>query len=202
MKNNFIVIEGNIGSGKTTLSKMIADKYNGKLVLEEFENNSFLPKFYQNPEKYAFPLEMSFLAERFNQLNESVLNRDLFSPLTVADYYVFKSLIFSEITLSVDEYKLYRKFFYVMYTNIVKPDLYVYLHQNTDRLLYNIKERGRDYEQNIDIEYLDKINKAYMEYVKKQNNLNILILDVSKVDFVKNINDRENILEKIFANFK
>ncbi len=202
MKNNFVVIEGNIGSGKTTLSKMIADKYNGKLVLEEFENNSFLPKFYRNPEKYAFTLEMSFLAERFNQLNEIVLSGGVASQLTVADYYVFKSLIFSEITLSKDEYKLYQKFFYLMYANIVKPDLYVYLHQNTGKLLSNIKERGRDYEQNVDIEYLDKINKSYMKYIKKQNNINILILDVSNIDFVKNIEDRENILEKIFANCK
>ncbi len=200
MKNNFIVIEGNIGSGKTTLSKMIAEEYNAKLVLEEFDENPFLPKFYEDQDKYAFPLEMSFLAERFQQLNETLLNRDLFKQLTVADYYVFKSLIFSEITLTEDEYKLYRKFFHIMYTDLVKPDLYVYLYQTTDRLLENIKKRGREYERNINRDYLDKINASYMKYIKEHDYLNILILDVSEVNFVKNLSKREKIMAKIFAN--
>lgn len=199
MKNNFIVIEGNIGSGKTTLSKMIAEKYDAKLVLEEFDENPFLPKFYQDPEKYAFPLEMSFLAERFQQLNETLLNRDLFKQLTIADYYVFKSLIFSEVTLTKDEYKLYRKFFHIMYADLVKPDLYVYLYQTTDRLLYNIEKRGRQYEQNIDRNYLDKINQAYMKYIKEHSYLNILILDISDIDFVENFLMKEKIISKIFA---
>ncbi len=200
MKNNLIVIEGNIGSGKTTLARMIADKYKAKLVLEEFDENPFLPKFYEDPEKYAFPLEMSFLAERFQQLNENLLNRDLFKQLTIADYYVFKSLIFSKVTLTEDEFKLYRKFFHIMYSDLVKPDLYVYLYQTTDRLLKNIQKRGRKYEQKIDRNYLDKINKAYMKYIKEHSYLNILILDVSNVDFVKNILIKEKIIAKIFAN--
>ncbi len=202
MKNNFIVIEGNIGSGKTTLSKMIAEEYNAKLVLEEFDENPFLPKFYEDQDKYAFPLEMSFLAERFQQLNETLLNRDLFKQLTVADYYVFKSLIFSEITLTEDEYKLYRKFFHIMYTDLVKPDLYVYLYQKTDRLLENIKKRGREYERNINRDYLDKINTSYMKYIKEHDYLNILVLDVSEVDFVENLSKREKIMTKIFAKYK
>ncbi|MFV0531458.1 MAG: deoxynucleoside kinase [Flavobacteriales bacterium] len=199
MKNNFIVIEGNIGSGKTTLAKMIAEKHDAKLVLEKFEENPFLPKFYEAPEKYAFPLEMSFLAERFQQLNEKLLSRDLFKQLTVADYYVFKSLIFSEITLTEDEYKLYRKFFHIMYSDLIKPDLYVYLYQTTDRLLENIQKRGRRYEQNINRNYLDKINKSYMKYIKEHTYLNILILDVSNIDFVKNFTVKEKIISKIFA---
>lgn len=199
MKNNFIVIEGNIGSGKTTLSKMIAEKYEAKLVLEEFDENPFLPKFYENSEKYAFPLEMSFLAERFQQLNETLLNRDLFKQLTIADYYVFKSLIFSEITLTKDEYILYRKFFHIMYTDLIKPDLYVYLYQTTDRLLENISRRGRQYEQNINRNYLNKINQSYMKYIKEHSYLNVLILDVSEVDFIQNDSIKEKIISKIFA---
>ncbi len=200
MKNNLIVIEGNIGSGKTTLARMIADKYEAKLVLEEFDKNPFLPKFYRDPEKYAFPLEMSFLAERFQQLNKNLLNRDLFKQLTIADYYVFKSLIFSKVTLTEDEFKLYRKFFHIMYSDLIKPDLYVYLYQTTDRLLENIQKRGRKYEQKIDRNYLDKINKAYMKYIKEHSYLNVLTLDISNVDFVKNISIKEKIISKIFAN--
>lgn len=133
MDINFLVIEGNIGAGKTTLSTMISQKYNAKLILEQFSDNPFLPKFYKDPDKYSFPLEMSFMAERYNQLKKQVADQDLFKNFTVADYYFMKSLIFSKSTLQEDEYSLYRKFFDIIYQNIPKPSLYVYLHLSTER---------------------------------------------------------------------
>ena len=145
MEYNFIAIEGNIGSGKTSLSKMLAKEFDAKLILEQFADNPFLPKFYEDRKKYAFPLEMSFLAERYQQLSDEIIHTEQFSPFTVSDYYVFKSLVFAEITLEKEEYKLYKRLFLMMYNNLVKPDLVVYLYQNTDRLLYNIKNRGRVY---------------------------------------------------------
>ncbi len=196
-KYSYIAIEGNIGAGKTTLAKMIADEFNARLVLERFADNPFLPKFYEDKERFALPLEMSFLADRYQQLSDDIAQYDLFKNLVVSDYYIFKSLIFSQVTLQKDEYALYRRIFDVMYKEIAKPDLYIYLHQNTDRLLQNIKKRGRDYEQNIQAGYLDKIHKGYFNFIKSEQNLNTLIIDVSEMDFVKNSSDYENILKKI-----
>ena len=196
-KYNYIAIEGNIGAGKTTLANMIADEFNARLVLERFADNPFLPKFYEDKERYAFPLEMSFLADRYQQLSDDIAQYDLFKNLVVSDYYIFKSLIFSQVTLQEDEYALYRRIFNVMYKEITKPDLYIYLYQNTDRLLENIKKRGREYEQNIQAGYLDKIHKGYFNFIKSEKNLNTLIIDVSEMDFVKNPLDYENILKKI-----
>jgi deoxyguanosine kinase len=186
MEKNFIAIEGNIGSGKTTLSKLLAKDYGAKLVLEQFADNPFLPKFYEDAKKYAFPLEMSFLAERYQQLSDETSQPDLFSPFIISDYYVFKSIIFSEVTLEQDEFELYRRLFYIMYKNLQKPDLYVYLYQNTDRLLKNIAKRGRPYEQNIKPDYLDKIQKGYLDFMKKESQIKFLIIDVTKADFVNN----------------
>jgi len=197
MKYNFIAIEGNIGSGKTSLSKMLSDEYGAKLILEQFADNPFLPKFYKDQKKYAFPLEMSFLAERYQQLSDETSQPDLFSPFIISDYYVFKSLIFAEITLEEEEFKLYRRLFMMMYNNLVKPDLFVYLYQNTDRLLENIKKRGREYERNIQANYLEKINKGYLEFMKKQTNLKILVVDVSKIDFVNNREDYQKLKDII-----
>ncbi len=197
MKYNFIAIEGNIGSGKTSLSKMLSEEYGAKLILEQFADNPFLPKFYKDQKKYAFPLEMSFLAERYQQLSDETSQPDLFSPFIISDYYVFKSLIFAEITLEEEEFKLYRRLFMMMYNNLVKPDLFVYLYQNTDRLLENIKKRGREYERNIQANYLEKINKGYLEFMKKQTNLKILVVDVSKIDFVNNREDYQKLKDII-----
>jgi 2-amino-4-hydroxy-6-hydroxymethyldihydropteridine diphosphokinase len=196
-KYNYIAIEGNIGAGKTTLANMIADEFNARLVLERFADNPFLPKFYEDKDRYALPLEMSFLADRYQQLSDDIAQYDLFKNLVVSDYYIFKSLIFSQVTLQEDEYALYRRIFDVMYKEITKPDLYIYLYQNTDRLLQNIKKRGRDYEQNIQAGYLDKIHKGYFNFIKSEQNLNTLIIDVSEMDFVKNPEDYEEILKKI-----
>ena len=196
-KYNYIAIEGNIGAGKTTLANMIGDEFNARLVLERFADNPFLPKFYKDKDRFAFPLEMSFLADRYQQLSDDIAQFDLFKNLIVSDYYIFKSLIFSQITLQKDEYNLYRRMFDVMYKEITKPDLYIYLYQNTERLLENIKKRGRDYEKDIQPGYLDKIHKGYFNFIKTEQDLNTLIIDVSDMDFVKNIEDYHSILSKI-----
>ncbi len=198
-KFNYIAIEGNIGSGKTSLSKMIGDDFNAKLVLERFADNPFLPKFYKDEERYAFPLEMSFLADRYHQLTDDLAQFDLFKNFIVSDYFIFKSLIFAQITLPKEEYRLYRKMFDIMYKEISKPDVYVYLFQNTDRLIENIKKRGREYEQNIQPEYLDKIHKGYLNFIKTKEHLNTLIIDVSQLDFVNNESDYRSILKRILA---
>jgi deoxyguanosine kinase len=194
---NYIAFEGNIGAGKTTLSTKIAEDFNAKTVLERFADNPFLPKFYEDQNRYAFPLEMSFLADRYKQLSDDLAQFDLFKDFIVADYHIFKSLIFAKVTLQEDEFRLYKTLFDIVYREMPKPDLYVYLYQNTERLLQNIKKRGRSYEQNIPADYLDKINSGYLDYIKSQTNLNVLIVDVSDRDFVKNQEDYLYILDEI-----
>ncbi|RPG37135.1 2-amino-4-hydroxy-6-hydroxymethyldihydropteridine diphosphokinase [Flagellimonas sp.] len=195
-----IAIEGNIGAGKTTLSKMIANDFNAKLVLERFADNPFLPKFYEDQARYAFPLEMSFLADRYQQFMDDTSQFDLFKNFMVSDYDIFKSLIFAKVTLQKEEYNLYRKVFSFMYKEVKKPEIYLYLYQNTERLLANIKKRGRDYEQNIDPVYLEKINRGYLDFIKSHPNQNSIILDMGELDFVHNPNDYEFILEKLEDN--
>ena len=197
---NYIAIEGNIGAGKTTLTKRIAEDFNAKMVLERFADNPFLPKFYKDKNRYAFSLELSFLADRYQQLSDDLAQFDLFKDFIVGDYHIFKSLIFAKITLSDDEYRLYRKLFEIVYKEMPKPDLYVYLYQNTDRLLTNIKNRGRSYEQNIEGDYLEKINRGYLDYIKSQFGLKVLIIDISNRDFVKNQSDYLYILQEIQKN--
>ncbi|WP_321309799.1 deoxynucleoside kinase [Marinifilum fragile] len=198
MDYNFIVIEGNIGAGKTTLSHKISEERNAKLILEQFAENPFLPKFYKDPEKYSFPLEMSFLADRYNQLKKELSERDLFKSFTISDYYFMKSLIFSKQTLQDDEYTLYRQFFHIIYNSLPKPDLYVYLHSNVEKLLTNIKKRGREYEQEITAEYLLKIQDSYFEFFKQQQDLKFLVIDTNDIDFVNQQSDYEKITEAIF----
>ena len=196
-KYNYIAIEGNIGAGKTSLANLLSDTFNAKLVLERFADNPFLPKFYEDKERYAFPLEMSFLADRYQQLSDDLAQFDLFKNFIISDYYIFKSLIFAQVTLPEDEYLLYRKMFNLIYKEIPKPDLYVYLYQNTDRLLENIKKRGRTYEQNIESEYLEKIHDGYKSFINTQDGLNLLIIDVSEMDFVNTAADYNFIINKI-----
>jgi deoxyguanosine kinase len=196
-KFNYIAIEGNIGAGKTTLATKIADDFNAKIVLERFADNPFLPKFYKDQNRYAFPLEMSFLADRYQQLSDDLAQFDLFKDFIVADYHIFKSLIFAKVTLQEDEFRLYKTLFDIIYKEMPKPDLYVYLYQNTERLLKNIKKRGRNYEQEIPAEYLDKINKGYLDYMKSQTDLKVLVIDVSDFDFVKKQEDYLKILDAI-----
>ncbi|WP_250435725.1 2-amino-4-hydroxy-6-hydroxymethyldihydropteridine diphosphokinase [Hanstruepera flava] len=194
---NYIAIEGNIGAGKTSLATKIATDFNAKLILERFADNPFLPKFYEDAKRYAFTLEMSFLADRYQQISDDLSQLDLFKDFMVSDYDIYKSLIFSKITLPEDEFRLYRRLFYLMYKDIAKPELYVYLYQNTERLQENIKKRGRDYEQNIDNDYLDKINAGYLEFLKNQTDLNVKTIDISDKDFVKNREDYLWILNEI-----
>jgi deoxyadenosine/deoxycytidine kinase len=196
-KYNYIAIEGNIGAGKTSLASLMSDEFNARVVLERFADNPFLPKFYEDKERFAFPLEMSFLADRYQQLSDDLAQFNLFKNLIVSDYYIFKSLIFAQVTLQKDEYALYRKMFDIMYKEISKPDLYIYLYQNTDRLLENIKKRGRDYEQNIQADYLQKIHDGYHNFIKTEQHLNTLIIDVSELDFVNNHKDYKQILKTI-----
>lgn len=194
---NYIAIEGNIGAGKTTLATKISKDFNAKLILEQFSENPFLPKFYENPKRYGFTLEMSFLTERYQQTSEQLAQTDLFKQFVVSDYDIFKSLIFSKVTLNGDEFVLYRKLFYMLYNQVVKPNLYVYLYQNTERLIENIRKRGRSYEQNISREYLKRIQEGYLEFIQNHKDINPLIIDVSELDFVKNKSDYDLIIREI-----
>jgi deoxyguanosine kinase len=196
---NYVVIEGNIGAGKTTLARRIADQFNAHLILEHFADNPFLPKFYDDPEKYSFPLELSFLASRYKQLTEELVPQDLFKAFTVADYYFMKSLVFSASTLNGDEYNLYRQIFYIIYGSLPKPDIYVYLHLNTERLLKNIERRGRSYEKSISKEYLQKIQDSYFSFFKQNPGNKYLVIDINGIDFVTNDHDYSKIIDAIFS---
>ncbi len=194
---SFINIEGNIGSGKSSLSKKIAADFDANLILEEFENNPFLPKFYEDPEKNAFPLELSFMAERFQQLIGKESNLNLFSKIKIADYSFFKSKLFAQNNLKEDEYNLFNKLYNIMFSSIKHPELLIYLHSNIERLQKNIQLRGREYEQNIDNEYLKNIEQKYFDYLKKQDNFPVLIIDVSNIDFVKDKKHYQKIISEI-----
>ncbi len=198
-KLNYIAIEGNIGAGKTSLATKIATDFNAKLILERFKDNPFLPKFYQDQSRYAFPLEMSFLADRYQQLLEDITQFDLFKECVVADYDAYKSLIFAKVTLAEEEFNLYKKLFNLMHKELAKPDVYVYLYQNTDRLIENIQKRGRKYEKGIPPEYLNKINAGYLEYIKTQPQEKVKIIDVSGMDFVKNRKDYLFVLKQLLS---
>ncbi len=197
---NFLVIEGNIGSGKTTLANMISEHYNAQFVGEAFADNPFLEKFYAEPRSYAFTLEMSFMAERYSQLMNELQNRDLFKDFAVADYYFMKSLIFASVTLKDDEYNLYRKFFDIIYSRLPRPDLYVYLHKNVSNLKDQINKRGRSYEKNISPDYLENITNAYFRFFKQQQDFPVVIIDTNQIDFVKNETDYKKICNAIFNN--
>lgn len=184
---NFIVIEGNIGAGKTTLAKKLSFDFNARLILEQFADNPFLPKFYSDPEKHAFPLELSFLAERYQQLKNELSRQDLFKPSIVSDYYFLKSLIFAKANLGNDEFGLYSKLFHIINGSLPKPDLFVYLYHDVERLQENIKKRGRSYEQNIPDDYLLKIQSTYFDFIKQLTDLRILVIDVNNIDFANDI---------------
>lgn len=193
----YVAIEGNIGAGKTTLATKIAEDFNAKLILERFAENPFLPSFYDDQARYAFPLEMSFLADRYQQFTEDTNQLDLFKSFMISDYNIYKSLIFAKVTLQQNEFDLYRKVFNFMYKEVKKPKIYVYLYQTTERLLQQIKQRGRDYEQNIEISYLERINRGYFDFLKTYPKENQLIIDVSDLDFVGLTADYETILTRI-----
>jgi len=202
MKYNFIAIEGNIGAGKTSLATMISEEYNARLILEQFEDNAFLPMFYKDPEKYAFPLEMSFLASRYQQLTDQLGTQDLFKSFTISDYYIVKSLIFAQKTLPPAELSLYTRFFNIINKQLPKPDLFVYLYVKTPKLQQNIKLRGRSYEQEIQDDYLDKIQEGYFDFIKQQTQLTTLILDTNSLDFVRNPTDYDKIIDVMHQTYK
>ncbi len=194
----YVAIEGNIGAGKTSLAQMIARDFKGKLILERFADNPFLPEFYKDPERFAFPLEMSFLADRFQQLAEQSAQYDLFSDLIITDYDRYKSLIFAKITLTAAEFDLYQKFFHLMHRELPRPQVYVYLSQSTERLLDNIKHRGRSYEQSIDADYLQKIHSGYLTHLSSDTHQGQVIrVDLSDLDFVHRRSDYLKILDII-----
>jgi deoxyguanosine kinase len=194
---NYISIEGNIGAGKTSLSMRIAEDFNAKLILEQFEDNSFLPKFYKEPDKYAFPLELSFLAGRFEQLKKELTYRDLFRAFTISDYFISKSFIFARKNLPDDTFALYKKLFEIISETLPKPDLLVYLYLDIEHLLRNIHQRGRDYEKSIKAEYLEKIQCSYLDFIKKQSNMRILIINTNLIDFVHNEADYRMMIDLI-----
>lgn len=200
IKYNYVVIEGNIGAGKTTLAARIAEQYNARLILEHFADNPFLPKFYSEPDKYSFALELSFLASRYKQLKEELVEQELFKSFTVADYYFMKSLVFAASTLTGDEYNLYRQIFYIIYGSLPKPDIYVYLHLSPERLIQNIERRGRSYEKSISKEYLIRIQESYFSFFKQNTENKYLVIDVNDIDFVENENDYSKIIDTIFFN--
>ena len=187
MNYQFITIEGNIGVGKTTFSKMLAEELSYCVVLEEFADNPFLPKFYNKPERYAFSLELFFMAERYRQMGD-LRDKDIFSKGIVSDYFFVKSKLFAENNLSDDELLLFNRLSEIALRNLPKPDLIIYLHSNVRRLQKNIRKRGRSYEQNISDNYLSNIQNKYLDFFKKYTEFPVLIVDVSEVDFVKNIN--------------
>lgn len=197
MRYNYIAIEGNIGSGKTSLAKLIAEEFNARIILERFEDNSFLPKFYKDPDKYAFPLEMSFLADRYQQLREELAKGDLFKSFTIADYFIDKSLIFARNNLQADEFNLYSKLFDIINSTLPKPELIVFLYNSIDRLQDNIRLRGRLYEKSIQSDYLEKIQEGYFNYFKLNKLTRVLIIDTQSIDFVSNPKDYAKILSII-----
>ena len=184
MIHPFIAIEGNIGSGKTTFSEMLAEQFQCKLILEQFAENPFLPKFYEQPERHAFPLELFFMAERYQQLGK-LNSGDLFASQVVSDYFFLKSKLFAQINLKEDELLLFNRLSDIALKNLPRPDLLLYLHSDVNRLQANIRKRGRDYEKNISDKYLLQILERYFDYFKKQKDFPVLVVDVSKVDFIE-----------------
>ena len=201
MKYKYIKIEGNIGAGKTTLAQMLQKELGANLILEQFADNPFLPKFYADKDKYSFPLELSFLAERFKQLKEMLNTRDLFNQFTVSDYLFIKSKLFAKVNLQEDEYKLYETIFDIIYLNLPKPDLIIYLHAPLSKLKSNIKLRGREYEQNIEDEYLMDLQNAYLQLLKSEQ-FKTLIIDTTQIDFVKNPEQFQKIMNQLDKDYE
>ena len=185
MKYNFVTIEGNIGAGKTTLAHILSKHYNARLILEEFADNPFLPKFYENPDQYAFPVELFFMAERYKQLKDLLQTKDMFQSITVSDYLFTKCLLFAKVNLLNDEFRLYQKLFDIINPQIIQPDILIYLHTPVSKLKENIKKRNREYEQSIPNDYLFQLQETYSQYIK-QHNIKTLFVDASNADFLSN----------------
>jgi len=201
MKHHFITIEGNIGAGKTTLATLLSQELNTRLVLEEFADNPFLPKFYEKPDQYAFPVELFFMAERFKQLKELIQQTDLFQHLTISDYLFTKCLLFAKVTLPEDEFRLYQRLFDIIHQQLLQPDLLIYLHAPVSKLQQNIKDRNRAYEQNIPDSYLQNLQDTYSHYLKNQS-IPTLIIDVTQADFLNHRPHLDFILEALKKDYE
>jgi deoxyadenosine/deoxycytidine kinase len=197
LKYRYLVIEGNIGAGKTSLATMLARETESRLILEEFSDNPFLARFYEDPDRFAFQLELSFLAERYQQIKTEMGHPDLFGQAVISDYFLAKSFIFSKHNLKDDEMKLFEKLFSIINLQVPKPDLYVYLHVPVDKLLENIKQRGRSYELNISPEYLKEVQEGYFGFFKSQRELKIVVIDSSSLDFVNQPADFQKLKEAV-----
>jgi deoxyguanosine kinase len=193
---NFITIEGNIGAGKTTLAHMLSKHYNARLILEQFADNPFLPKFYENPQQYAFPLELVFMAERFKQLKELIQQKDLFQNVTISDYLFTKCLLFAKVNLPEDEFRLYQRLFDIILQQVIQPDIVLYLHAPVNKLQENIRKRNRSYEQSIPDDYLFSIQETYTHYIK-QHNIRTIFVDVSNADFLGNEKHLQTIIDAL-----
>ncbi len=200
MQHRFITIEGNIGAGKTTLAHLLAKRLNARLILEEFADNPFLPKFYENPKQYAFPLELFFMAERYKQLKDNLFKTDLFQSITVSDYVFTKCLLFARINLPEEEFKLFQKLFDIMQQQLVFPDMIIYLHGSISRLQRNIKKRNRSYEQKIPDSYLQSIQDTYTNYIK-QHAIKTIFVEADEADFLSNDTHIEAIIEALDKDF-
>jgi deoxyguanosine kinase len=196
MKYNFITIEGNIGAGKTTLAHLLSKHFQARLVLEEFADNPFLPRFYENPGQYAFPLELFFMAERYKQLKELLQTKDMFQKVTISDYLFTKCLLFAKTNLESEEFRLYQKLFDIINPHILQPELLIYLHAPVSKLQENIRKRNREYEQNISAGYLFSLQETYTQYIK-QHNVKTLFVDASNADFLDNEAHFNAILEAL-----
>jgi len=185
MNYHFITIEGNIGAGKTTLAHLLSKHYNARLILEEFADNPFLAKFYENPKQYAFPLELFFMAERFKQQKDLLQQKDLFQHVSISDYLFTKCLLFAKVNLPEDEFRLYQRLFEIVHQQMVQPDLLIYLHAPVSKLKENIRKRNRSYEKNIPDDYLFSIQETYTHYIR-QHNIKTLFIDASNADFLGN----------------
>ncbi len=196
MKHHFITVEGNIGAGKTTLTHLLAKHFNARIILEEFADNPFLPKFYENPQQYAFPLELFFMAERYKQLKEMLHTKDLFQHITISDYLFTKCLLFAKVNLPEEEFRLYQKLYDIIHQHITFPDILIYLHAPVNKLQANIKKRNRTYEQNIPDSYLFNIQETYTNYIK-QHNITTIFIDASNADFLGNPKHLQVVLEAL-----
>ncbi|MEO8569588.1 MAG: deoxynucleoside kinase [Ginsengibacter sp.] len=200
MKYNFITIEGNIGAGKTTLAHLLSKQLNARLILEEFADNPFLPKFYENQQQYAFPLELFFMAERYKQLKDLLQTKDMFQNVTISDYLFTKCLLFAKVNLSEEEFLLYQKLFDIINPQLIQPDLLIYLHAPVSKLKENIKKRNRIYEQAIASEYLFTLQETYTQYIK-QHNIKTLFIDASTADFLGNEKHLNAVLDALNTDY-
>jgi deoxyguanosine kinase len=201
MKHHFITVEGNIGAGKTTLTHLLAKHYNARIILEEFADNPFLSKFYENPQQYAFPVELFFMAERYKQLKEMIHTKDLFQSITVSDYLFTKCLLFAKVTLPDEEFRLYQKLFDIIHQQLAFPDILIYLHAPIKKLQENIKKRNREYEQNISNEYLFNLQETYTSYIK-QHNIKTIFIDASNADFLGNSKHMQVVIDALEGNIQ